>query len=462
MNRYSSSAAGSLEAFPSFLIVSILLFFSACRQQAVEESPREAPRYQTPREVYLSALEANGLAKTQMARQWAAAGEQALEDSIILRLPTLERGYFPAESPTAFSYRMKLKMGVLLEMDLRTDPDSILFFADLFQVFDTDSTVYYRPVLHGENHQTGNLVYEVREEGTYLLRLQPELLATGRFTLSLIVQPAYGTFPVQGKSNRDIWSFFGAPRDGGRRKHKGIDIFARRGTPAIATVDGVIRSVRDRGLGGKQVWLYDRERNQSIYYAHLDSQLVSEGQRVVAGDTLGLVGNTGNARNTRPHLHFAIYRRGFGAVDPHPFVAYRKEKGPRVRADTSRLGRLVRVRSNNAVLRPAPRQKAPQLIVLSRHQPLLVLGVNQSWYRLQSPEGLVGYLAANQVEDVDRPIGKMQFPDVTELLDTPSQEGAPVAVLPSAVEVEIIATSGNFQLVRNEKGETGWANPAVD
>jgi hypothetical protein len=61
------------------------------------------------------------------------------------------------------------------------------------------------------------------------------------------------------------------------------------------------------------------DRTISLYYAHLDKQLVEAGQRVKKGDTLGLVGNTGNARFTPSHLHFGIYNY-HGAVDPWPFV----------------------------------------------------------------------------------------------------------------------------------------------
>jgi murein DD-endopeptidase MepM/ murein hydrolase activator NlpD len=53
------------------------------------------------------------------------------------------------------------------------------------------------------------------------------------------------------------------------------------------------------------IWLQDTKRQQTLYYAHLDQQLVRPGQRVVAGDTIGLVGNTGNARTKDPHLHLA-------------------------------------------------------------------------------------------------------------------------------------------------------------
>ena len=85
---------------------------------------------------------------------------------------------------------------------------------------------------------------------------------------------------------------------------------------------------------------------QHLYYAHLDRQLVQPGQHVRPGDTLGLVGNTGNARTTVPHLHFGIYQSGRGAVDPWPYL-HRADPVPAAlpTAAGEYLGRWVRPRS---------------------------------------------------------------------------------------------------------------------
>ncbi len=129
--------------------------------------------------------------------------------------------------------------------------------------------------------------------------MQPEIGATSDFSLKVYKEPVY-TFPVADKGNAAVQSFWGAARDGGRRSHEGIDIFAPRGTPVVAAVEGHVSSTGNRGLGGKQVWLRDSERGNSLYYAHLDSIIARPGMRVSPGDTLGLVGNTGNARTTPP------------------------------------------------------------------------------------------------------------------------------------------------------------------
>jgi murein DD-endopeptidase MepM/ murein hydrolase activator NlpD len=128
-------------------------------------------------------------------------------------------------------------------------------------------------------------------------------------------------FPVLEGEVSAIRSEFGAVRDGGRRHHQGIDIYAKRLTPVLAVVAGVVRPASDR-LGGNTVWL--NAAGTSYYYAHLDRVAVRENQRVRAGDVLGYVGNTGNARNTPSHLHFAVYRWGKEPVDPLPLLTARR------------------------------------------------------------------------------------------------------------------------------------------
>ena len=126
------------------------------------------------------------------------------------------------------------------------------------------------------------------------------------------------TFPVQGGQSRGIGSPFGAERGGGLRRHRGVDLFAPRGTPVLAAADGRVWRVGWDPLGGRVIWQRDPKHGAWLYYAHLDRQLVRFGQRVSAGDVIGLVGNTGNARTTPPHLHFGVYAPG--AIDPAPLL----------------------------------------------------------------------------------------------------------------------------------------------
>jgi murein DD-endopeptidase MepM/ murein hydrolase activator NlpD len=115
---------------------------------------------------------------------------------------------------------------------------------------------------------------------------------------------------------RDSW---GATRSGGR-KHEGIDIFARKGTPVLSTTRGLVFRVGQNSLGGNVVWIFGPGR-QMHYYAHLDRfGEVETGDLVKPGDVIGYVGNTGNAHGTPPHLHYGLYAPSRGAINPFPLL----------------------------------------------------------------------------------------------------------------------------------------------
>lgn len=125
--------------------------------------------------------------------------------------------------------------------------------------------------------------------------------------------------PVQGVTTRAIRDTFGAPRPGDRA-HQGVDIFAPRGTPVVSTTRGIVSRIGENSLGGTVVWVLGPGGDRH-YYAHLDGVAdMSTGQRIVPGDVLGSVGTTGNARGTPPHLHYGIYRRASGAINPFPLL----------------------------------------------------------------------------------------------------------------------------------------------
>lgn len=145
-----------------------------------------------------------------------------------------------------------------------------------------------------------------------MLRAVPEALRLWRMPV-----PETVPVPVQGVAARRIADTWGAGRSGGRR-HEGTDIFAKRGTPVTSATRGVVVRIADGGLGGRQVWVLG-PGGERHYYAHLDDWApgLHTYQRVRAGDVLGVVGDTGNARGTPPHLHYGIYGAG-GARNPHP------------------------------------------------------------------------------------------------------------------------------------------------
>jgi len=137
--------------------------------------------------------------------------------------------------------------------------------------------------------------------------------------LSRMPPPTALPVPVEGVRASRIADTFGAPR-GSDRTHAGVDIFARRGTAVLSTTRGLVVSIREGGLGGRQVWVLGPGRERH-YYAHLDDWApgLETGDLVLAGSPLGSVGTTGNARGTPPHLHYGIYGKD-GARDPLPLL----------------------------------------------------------------------------------------------------------------------------------------------
>lgn len=128
--------------------------------------------------------------------------------------------------------------------------------------------------------------------------------------------------PVVGVTPQELDDSWHAPRDGGSRVHKGIDIFAHRGTEVVAVTDGIISYIGDQPKGGHCLWL-TTENGKSFYYAHLDhwASGIYEGMEVQSGDLLGYVGNTGNAVSTPPHLHFQISEND-ESVNPYPILTH--------------------------------------------------------------------------------------------------------------------------------------------
>ncbi len=114
--------------------------------------------------------------------------------------------------------------------------------------------------------------------------------------------PTRITCPIpSGSEFIDSW---GAARSGGRR-HKGVDMVADRGEPIVAVQAGEATFKRSR-LGGNAVWL-TTETGNKFYYAHLDS-FEGSSRTVAAGEVIGYVGSSGNAKG--PHLHFETHFDG--------------------------------------------------------------------------------------------------------------------------------------------------------
>ena len=117
--------------------------------------------------------------------------------------------------------------------------------------------------------------------------------------------------PVGGPAEYvDSW---GDSRSGGRR-HEGVDMAATRGTAVLAVRPGKAEFKRSN-LGGNAIWL-ETSSGERYYYAHLDAW-EGASRVVAAGEVIGYVGSSGNARGD--HLHFET-RLGDQATNPYPRV----------------------------------------------------------------------------------------------------------------------------------------------
>jgi murein DD-endopeptidase MepM/ murein hydrolase activator NlpD len=119
--------------------------------------------------------------------------------------------------------------------------------------------------------------------------------------------------PVAGVRVSELRDTYGAPRSGGRG-HKGVDIFAAKGTPVLAAAAGVIVKRDSSAAGGLSLYERDLDGRTIYYYAHLNGWRagLKEGDLVRQGDVIGYVGSTGNVSGA-PHLHFAV----FTVTDPN-------------------------------------------------------------------------------------------------------------------------------------------------
>lgn len=126
-------------------------------------------------------------------------------------------------------------------------------------------------------------------------------------------------FPVQSRTASYV-STWGAPRDNGRRTHKGTDIYAERGTPLLAVADGWA-TIADRSPAGGRGVAVTESDGTIYYYAHLDAYVGTFPRHVKAGEEIGKLGDSGNAAGGPPHLHFEVRPRGGEKVDPTPYLA---------------------------------------------------------------------------------------------------------------------------------------------
>lgn len=429
-------------AFVAICLGYLLIQLSACSEEYVPDE-FEA---RSDHEAYYYSLAKAGLTETALARDWMLIAKRVLRHPVQTESPLEEIFYLDPTRADAVAYRFPAKRGhkVQIDVDMLEETDGRLF-VDLYRTNAVGEALH---VATASDAHT--IAFEPRRDAHYVLRIQSELLRGGSYKVRVLKVPAFD-FPVAGSATKDIGSFFGDPRDGGRRKHHGVDIFAPKGTPILAPTSGYIRFTGERGLGGRVVWMHDEQRDQSLYFAHLDEILTRRHTFVRAGDTLGTVGNTGNARRTPPHLHFGIYKNG--PIDPYYFVAEADREPEPVEVGVDLLSAAMRTRKSV----PMRQQFGGNAkTTLQRHQLVTVRGARGNALRVELPDGRSGYISMSAIEDVDEALTVRTLPVSAPLRAIPDAERTPINTLQPGARVDVLAHDGSFQYVRSGVGQTGW------
>jgi murein DD-endopeptidase MepM/ murein hydrolase activator NlpD len=410
-------------------------------------------RPSSPYEQYAESLRKAGLDNTALGRDWLSAGGDVLATATPVDLPLRETGYLSPEEPAARAWQFTLAHGRRLVISLETvAADPFRVYIDLFELRGEPPEMPEMQLVASAEEAAAQLEFEPERDGIFVLRLQPELLRGGRFTITGETTATL-TFPIEGREGRGLASSFGDSRDAGVREHQGIDIFAPRGTRVVAAAEGWVSSAGTNNLGGKVIWVR-ASRGQSHYYAHLDEQLVGAGTHVQAGQPIGTVGNTGNARTTAPHLHFGIYRSS-GAIDPFPFVYMGRARPAPVTADTEALGSWRRVSTGTVRLRAAPALTASIVRDLPQHTVAYIAGAVGDWYRVQLPDGTGGFVSGRLTESTVQPVGTTRVGAV-RLLDRPTVTAVPVEDLKAQERLPVFGRFNDFLFVRTSDGLEGW------
>lgn len=430
----------------SFIFSLIILFGIAC----TTAGPSGIFGKKSPHDAYGDKIKNAGLTETALGKQWFTAGEKSLAAPLSINIPYSETGYFSAAEPKAVGFIFHARRGEKLTINLNKKPAAgFALYLDLWQP--AISTNANPTLLLSGDSIAATVQYDADKDGSYILRLQPELLKSGEYTLTISTGPSLA-FPVTPKVKSNIGSFWGAGRDEGARKHEGIDIFAPRGTALVAAANGTVNRVEENRLGGRVIFLSPDNKDYTLYYAHLEKQIATQGQRVKTGDTIGLMGNTGNAITTVPHLHFGIYTYS-GAIDPLPFVNRVNKMPERVSAPVSNINKLVR--NNKTINLSGEPQSGNVVAVLEPNTLLKAEAATAGWYRVLLPGGEQGFIAAGNVSIATNPIKKAGLKNGQALLDAPDSAALHKMILAAGQLVSILASYKDFYFVEHDN-DRGW------
>jgi murein DD-endopeptidase MepM/ murein hydrolase activator NlpD len=434
----------------------IILGFVFCTFSCTTQGPAGLFGKKTPHDAYSDKITNAGLKETALGRSWFTAAEQGLSRSLSISLPYSETGYFAADKPEAVGIRFKGNRGEKLNISLTKKPAAgFSIYMDLWELGEDAGKPKW---IMSADTTKSSVNYEVRRDGFYIIRLQPELLVSGEYNLSISTGPSLA-FPVPAKAKPRIGSFWGDDRDAGGRRHEGIDIFAAFRTPLVAAANGTVNRVEENNLGGKVVFFRPYNKDYTLYYAHLDEQLVTQGQTLKVGDTLGLMGKTGNAASTAPHLHFGIYTNS-GAINPLAFINPVEKKPTPVTAAINNIGKWVRTASKPLKIYGEPGVTPSNFVAIEVNSLLRVQSATAGWYKVVLPDGQQGYIQSNAVASISNPIRKTAVQQVQPIFDEPNLNAARKASLNKGEAISVLAGYKDYYFVSSQN-EEGWIPKAA-
>src|SRR5687768_5318107 len=165
------------------IFVAICLLFAACSSSG----PRLFKK-KSLHDSYAEKITEAGLDNTALGRSWFEAATRAISNPQRIQIPFRETGYFPLDHTRAAGWIFTAKRGQQLSITLSKNPSTdFIIYLELFE----PATENRKPKLVASADSTGRMEpFEVKDDGDYLLRLQPELLRSGEYTLSVTIGPS--------------------------------------------------------------------------------------------------------------------------------------------------------------------------------------------------------------------------------------------------------------------------------
>ena len=207
--------------------------------------------------------------------------------------------------------------------NLKIEPNMIVEFARIYgfevdfqrdiKKNDSFQIVYERfQDEEGKIYETGNIIFSnlIMRNQQNLLYYFEEKNYEGHYDLNgKSIQKALMKTPINGARLSSNFGIRKHPILGYKKKHRGTDFAAPKGTPIMASGNGIIKKASWCGGGGNCIKIKHNSTYTTIY-AHLSkfANGIKSGKKVKQGQIIGYVGSTG--MSTGPHLHYEVVENG--------------------------------------------------------------------------------------------------------------------------------------------------------